>query len=143
MSLSTFLCLQNNKKSCGQIWMEFLGNVNNYTRNKRSHFGGDWITNWTPDYFTPPTPAPPPPPPPPPKQYGRSWTLALDLYYFYFYVAFNSQGHIAICSLQVEEPVHMSWSRFCTVNHWQVTTILSNMKRPGRDSNRRPQRLKG
>ena len=30
---------------------------------------------------------------------------------------FNSQGHNAMCSLQVEEPVHTSWSKFCTVSH--------------------------
>ena len=47
-------------------------------------------------------------------------------------------------SLQVEEPVHTSWSRFCTVNHQASTNNyqLSNMKRSGRDSNRRPQTLK-
>ena len=36
---------------------------------------------------------------------------------FLFYVKFNSQGHIVTGSLQVEEPVHTSWSIFCTVNH--------------------------
>ena len=41
----------------------------------------------------------------------------LDLFiYFLFYVAFNSQGHVAMGSLWAEEPVHASWSRFCTVN---------------------------
>ena len=42
----------------------------------------------------------------------------LDLDLFLFYVAFNSQGHIATVSLWLEEPVHTSWSRFCTVNNW-------------------------
>ena len=37
--------------------------------------------------------------------------------FFLLYFAFNSQGHIAKGSLWVEEPVHTSWSRFCTVNH--------------------------
>ena len=56
---------------------------------------------------------------------------------------FNSQGHIAMGSLRVEEPVHTSWSRFCTVNHRALASNyqLSNMKRPARDSNQRPQRL--
>ena len=47
-------------------------------------------------------------------------------------------------SLLVEEPVHTRWSRFCTVNHWAFASNyqLSNMKRPGQDSNRQPQRLK-
>ena len=47
-------------------------------------------------------------------------------------------------SLQVEELVHTSWSRFWTINHRASTSNhqLSNMKRPGRDLNRRPQRLK-
>ena len=60
-----------------------------------------------------------------------------------FYVTFNIQGHIAMGSLRVEEPVHTSWSRFCTVNHWASASNyqLPNMKRPARDSNRRPQRL--
>ena len=46
--------------------------------------------------------------------------------------------------LWVEEPVHTSWSTFCTVNHRALVSNyqLSNMKCPGRDSNRRPQRLK-
>ena len=57
---------------------------------------------------------------------------------------FNSQGHIATGSLWVEEPVHTSWSRFCTVNQRASANIyqLSNMKHPGRDLNRWPQRLK-
>ena len=37
---------------------------------------------------------------------------------FLSYVMFNSQGHIVTGSLRVEEPVHTSWSIFCTVNHW-------------------------
>ena len=41
-------------------------------------------------------------------------------------------------SLQVEET-----SAYCTVNHWASASNyqLSNIKRPARDSNRRPQRL--
>ena len=36
-------------------------------------------------------------------------------------------------SLQVEEPVHATWSRFCTVNHQASARNyqLSNMKWPG------------
>ena len=58
--------------------------------------------------------------------------------YLLFYVAFNSQGHIATGSLQVEET-----SAYCTVNHRALASNyqLFNMKRPARDSNRRPQRL--
>ena len=58
--------------------------------------------------------------------------------YLLFYVAFNSQGHIAMGSLQVEET-----SAYCTVNHRASASNyqLSNMKCPARDSNRRPQRL--
>ena len=54
------------------------------------------------------------------------------------YVAFNSQGHIATGSLLVEET-----SAYCTVNHRASASNyqLSNMKRPARDSNRRPRRL--
>ena len=53
--------------------------------------------------------------------------------YLFFYVAFNSQGHIAMDSLWVEEPVHTSWSRFCTVNHRALASNyqFSNMKCPG------------
>ena len=60
----------------------------------------------------------------------------LDL--FVVYVAFNSQGHIATGSLQVEET-----STYCTVNHRASARNyqLSNMKHPAQDSNRRPQRL--
>ena len=45
--------------------------------------------------------------------------------YLVFYVAFNSQGHIATGSLQVEET-----SAYCTVNHqaWESNYQLSNMK---------------
>ena len=55
-----------------------------------------------------------------------------------FYVVFNSQGHIVMGSLQVEET-----SASCTVNHRASANNyqLSNMKRPARDSNRWPQRL--
>ena len=58
--------------------------------------------------------------------------------YLLFYVAFNSQGHIATGSLQVEET-----SPYCTVSHRASASNcqLSNMKCPARDSNRRPQRL--
>ena len=47
-------------------------------------------------------------------------------------------------SLQVEEPVHTSWSRLCTVNHRASVSNyqLCNMKCPSRDSNWPPQRLK-
>ena len=55
-----------------------------------------------------------------------------------FYVGFNSQGHIATCSLQVEET-----SAYCTVNHLAsaINSQLSNIKRPAKDSNRQPQSL--
>ena len=58
--------------------------------------------------------------------------------YLLFYMAFNSQGHIATGSLQVEET-----SAYCTVNHQASASNyqFSNMKRPARDSNSRPQRL--
>ena len=51
---------------------------------------------------------------------------------------FNSQGHIATGSLQVEET-----SAYYTVNHRVSASNyqLSNMKHPAQDSNRRPQRL--
>ena len=54
------------------------------------------------------------------------------------FVTFNSQGHIATDSLQVEET-----SAYSTVNHLASTSNyqLSNMKRLAWDSNRRPQRL--
>ena len=63
------------------------------------------------------------------------WILFI---YLLLYVAFNSQGHIATGNLQVEET-----SAYCTVNHQASRSNyqLSNMKRPARDSNRRPQRL--
>ena len=66
----------------------------------------------------------------------------LDLF-FLFYVMFNSQGHTVTGSLWVEEPVHTSWSRFCTVNHWASASNyqLSNMKRAGRESKDRGQVL--
>ena len=59
-------------------------------------------------------------------------------FYLLFYVAFNSQGHIAMGSSQVEET-----SAYCTVNHRASASNyqLSNMKRPARDSNRWPQKL--
>ena len=46
-------------------------------------------------------------------QYHRIYLFV----YFLFYIAFNSQGHIVMGSLHVEEPVHASWSRFSTLNH--------------------------
>ena len=71
--------------------------------------------------------------------YLKYFVLFYDLFiYLLFYVTFNSQGHIATGSLQVEET-----SGYCTVNHRASASNyqLSNMKRPARDSNRRPQRL--
>ena len=58
--------------------------------------------------------------------------------YLLFYIAFNSQGHFAMGSLQVEET-----SAYCTVNHRASASNyqLSNMKRLARDLNQRPQRL--
>ena len=52
--------------------------------------------------------------------------------YLLFYIAFNSQGHIAMGSLQVEET-----SAYCTVNQRASASNyqLSNMKRPTRDAN--------
>ena len=46
-------------------------------------------------------------------------------------------------SLQLEEPVHTSWSRFYTVNYRALAGNyqISNMKRPGRDSNWQPQEV--
>ena len=66
---------------------------------------------------------------------NSAWILFI---YLLVYVAFNSQGHIATGSLQVEKT-----SAYCTVNHQASTSNyqLSNMKRLARDSNRRPQRL--
>ena len=66
-----------------------------------------------------------------------------DKIYLLFYVAFNSQRHIALGSLWLEEPVHTSQSRFCTVNHRASASNyqIYNMKGPARDSNQRPQRL--
>ena len=56
--------------------------------------------------------------------------MSRDLIYLLFYVAFNSQGHIAMGSLQVEET-----SAYCIVNHRASASNyqLSNMKRPARD----------
>ena len=52
-------------------------------------------------------------------------------------------GHIGMGSLWVEESVHTSCSRFCTVNHRASASNyqLSNIKHPARDLNRRLQRL--
>ena len=51
---------------------------------------------------------------------------------------FNSQGHIAMSSLRVEET-----SAYCTLNHRASASNyqLPNIKRPAQDWNRRPQRL--
>ena len=67
-----------------------------------------------------------------------SWGLVDLFIYLLLYIAFNSQGHIATGSLQVEET-----SAYYTVNHRASASNyqLSNMKRPVRDSKRRPQRL--
>ena len=62
-----------------------------------------------------------------------------------FYVAFNSQGHIATGSLQVEETsayayksiTHTERNHRASASNYQ----LSNMKSPAQDSNRQPQRL--
>ena len=63
---------------------------------------------------------------------------------FLFHVVFNSQGHIAMGSLQVEEPVYSCWSIFHPVNPQASPSNyqLSNMKCPGQDSNQRPQSLR-
>ena len=59
--------------------------------------------------------------------------VPMFIFILFFYIAFNSQGHIAMGSLRVEEPVHTSWSRFCTVNHRASASNyqLSNMEVPG------------
>ena len=69
--------------------------------------------------------------------------LRLLTVYLWSYVTFNCQGDIPMGSLKVEEPVHTSWSRFCTINHQPSASNyqLSNRKHPVQDSNRRPQRL--
>ena len=68
----------------------------------------------------------------------KGQTMSEVFIYLLFYVTFNSQGHIATGSLQVEEA-----STYCTVNHRASASNyqLSNMKHPARDSNQRPQRL--
>ena len=60
-------------------------------------------------------------------QHDQITTDAMVLIYLLFYVAFNSQGHIATGSLQVEET-----SAYCTVNHRASASNyqLSHMKRP-------------
>ena len=52
--------------------------------------------------------------------YGDMWD---SWNFFLFFVLFCVQqtGSYSMGSLRVEEPVHTSWSRFCSVNH-QVTT---------------------
>ena len=76
----------------------------------------------------------------PPCSWFTRWQAHSYIYLIIccFYVKFNSQGHIATGSLQVGET-----SAYCTVNHWASASNyqLSNIKRPARDSNRRPQRL--
>ena len=42
-------------------------------------------------------------------------------YIFCFTWCSNSQAHIAMGNLWVEEPVHTSWSRFYTTGHRYVT----------------------
>ena len=74
-------------------------------------------------------------------------TLYRFRFIFLFYVVFNRrrQGHVATGSFTGwRKPVHTSRPRFCTVNHGASASNyqLSNMKCPGRDSNRPPQRLK-
>ena len=64
---------------------------------------------------------------------------------FWFYITLNSQDHIAMGSLWVEEPVHTSWSSFCTVNHRALASNyqLSNMKCLGRDLNQSTSEVEG
>ena len=72
------------------------------------------------------------------------------IFFFFFFGLFvcftlcSTARVILQGSLREEESVHTSWSRFCTVNHraWPSNYQFSNMKCPGRGSNRRPQRLK-
>ena len=47
--------------------------------------------------------------------------------YLLFYVTFNSQGHIVMGSLQIQQS-----SAYCTINQWASASNyqLSNMKRP-------------
>ena len=68
--------------------------------------------------------------------------LNLDLLFVLHHV--QQPGSYCDCSLQVEEPVHTSWSTFYTVNHRASAGNyqLSKMKCPDRYSNSRPQRLK-
>ena len=71
--------------------------------------------------------------------------MVIHVLSLFIYVTSNSQGHIVVGSLRVEEPVHTSWSRFCIVNQRASASNkyqLCNMKRPARDLNWRPQRLK-
>ena len=65
-------------------------------------------------------------------RYRYRFNLNLDL--FLFYATFNSLGHIAMDSLRVEESVHTSWSRFCTVNQQSGSNYkLCNLKYQGQD----------
>ena len=77
------------------------------------------------------------------RKSGKHTLSALDLFICCFCVMFNSQGDIATGSLRLEEPVHTSWSRFCTVNHRASASNyqVSNMKSPARDLNQQSQRL--
>ena len=66
-------------------------------------------------------------------------SLDLDLFFVLRHIQQPATG-----SLWVDDLVHTSWSRLCTVNHWASASNyqLSNMKCSGRDSNRQCQRLK-
>ena len=73
------------------------------------------------------------------KRWPHGMVCEVNIFiYLLFYAVFNSQGHIATGSLQVEET-----SAYCTLNHRASASNyqLSNMKCPARDSTRRPQRL--
>ena len=72
-------------------------------------------------------------------EFCHRFKMMVNLFiYLLVYIAFNSQGHIATGSLQVEKT-----SAYCTVNHWAlgISYQLSNMKHPAQDSNWWPQRL--
>ena len=72
-----------------------------------------------------------------PQSLKSHTAVTFFLFYFFIYlvlyVAFNSQGHIAMGSLQVEE-TSAYWT---SASNYQ----LSNINRPARYSNRRPHRL--
>ena len=72
-------------------------------------------------------------------EFCHRFKMMVNLFiYLLVYIAFNSQGHIATGSLQVEKT-----SAYCTVNHWAsgISYQLSNMKHPAQDSNWWPQSL--